>query len=110
MPLPANPRAYGALPVWYILTGMTNKSYFWSYQDVADFLREHNFDFMEGLDGSKGTWVKLKNNGEPGVMLDFKFTPAHYGKKAISRIMRLSKIPENKWAEWFEARLNEAAT
>jgi len=82
---------------------MTNKTYFWSYQDVAAFLRENNFDFMEGVDGSKGAWVKLKKNGEPGVMIQLKFTATHYGKKEISRIMRLSEIPEIKWIEWAEA-------
>jgi hypothetical protein len=104
----ASSGAYDIPPVWHILTGMTNKAYIWSYHDVADFLRDHEFDFMEDLDGTQGAWVKLKENGEPDVMLDFKFTPTQYSKKEISRIMRLSRIPESKWTEWFEAPLNEA--
>ena len=88
---------------------MTNKISSWSYHDVADFLRENDFEFMEGPDGSKGAWVKLETNGEPGVMIEFKFTPTKYSMKEVSRIMHLSKIPNDKWVEWAEARRNEAA-
>lgn len=89
--------------------GMTNKTFFWSYHDVADFLKENGFDFMEDLDGSKGAWVKLKKNGEPGVVFEFKFTPAYYSKREINRIIRLSEISESKWTDWFEARPSETA-
>jgi hypothetical protein len=89
--------------------GMTNKTYFWSYQDVADFLRENDFEFMEGLNGSTGAWVKLNENGEPGIVLEFKFTSTHYSKKQVSRIIRTSDIPESKWIEWFEGKVREAA-
>ena len=89
---------------------MANKTYFWSYPDVANFLRENDFQFMEeGLNGSTGAWVKLNENGEPGIVFEFKFTPTYYSKKQISRIIRISEIPESKWVEWGEARLNEAA-
>lgn len=88
---------------------MTNKTYFWSYQDVADFLRENDFEFMDGLNDSTGAWVKLNENGEPGTVFEFKFTPTHYTNKQISRIISMSEIPESKWIEWFEARLNEVA-
>ena len=88
------------------MAGMTHKPYFWSYQDVTDFLKENDFEFMEGLNGSKGAWVKLKKNGEPGVVFDFKFTPTSYSKKEIKRIIRLSEIPESKWIDWIEARPN----
>jgi hypothetical protein len=88
---------------------MTNKRFFWSYQDVADFLRENDFDFMEGLNGSKGAWVKLKKNGEPGMMIEFKFAATHYSNKEIRRIMRLSEISEKKWTEWAKARVNKTA-
>ncbi len=81
LPFVTSSDAYDIPPVSHILTGMTNKAYLWSYHDVADFLREHEFDFMEGLDGSKGAWVKLKENGEPEVMLDFKFTPSRGGAR-----------------------------
>jgi hypothetical protein len=109
LPPATTSRAYGILPVWSILADMTNKTYSWSYHDVADFLRENDFDFIEGLDGSKGAWVKLKKNGEPGVVFEFKFTSTHYSKREINRIIRLSEIPESKWTDWFKARLNEAA-
>jgi hypothetical protein len=85
---------------------MTNKTQFWSYHDVAAFLRQNDFEFVEGLNGSKGAWVKLKQNGEPGVVFEFKFKPTNYSKKEINRIIRLSEIPESKWIDWIEARLN----
>jgi hypothetical protein len=109
LPPPASFHTYDRKLFWPILTGMTNKTRLWSHQNVSDFLRENDFDFMEGLDGSKGTWVKLKRNGEPGIMFDVKFTAGNYGKRQIAQIMRLSKIPEKKWTEWFEARLGETA-
>jgi hypothetical protein len=88
---------------------MTNKTYFWSYQDVADFLRENDFEFMEGSDSSKGAWVKLETNGEPGVIFEFKFKPTQYSTKEINRIMRLSKIPQDKWMKWADTRRNGTA-
>lgn len=88
---------------------MTHKTYFWSYGDVADFLRENDFEFMEGFGNSEGTWIKLETNGEPEVMLQFTFKPTQYSTKEINRVMRLSKIPPDKWMEWAEARRNEAA-
>ena len=88
---------------------MTNKTYSWSYRDVADFLRGNDFEFMEDSDNSKGAWVKLEKNGEPGVIFEFKFKPTLYATREIERIMRLSQIPENKWREWAEARKNKAA-
>lgn len=92
------------------MAGMTYKITSWSFQDLAEFLRENDFEFMEGLDGSNGAWVKLEENGEPGVMFEIKFKPTQYGAKEINRIMRLSKIPENKWEEWAKARKNEAGS
>jgi hypothetical protein len=102
-------RACGLAPIRFILTDMTNKINSWSYCDVADFLRENDFEFMEGLDNSKDAWVKLEMNGEPGVIFEFKFKPTQYSTKEIERIMRLSKIPVKKWTVWAEARQNKAA-
>jgi hypothetical protein len=61
------------------------------------------------LDNSKGAWVKLEKNGEPVVMFEFKFKPTQYSTREINQIVRLSQIPQNKWLEWAQARLNEAA-
>ncbi|HEU5122573.1 MAG TPA: hypothetical protein VFW05_00760 [Verrucomicrobiae bacterium] len=88
---------------------MTDKKYFWSYQEVADFLKENDFEFMSGSNGSTGAWIRLNENGEPDTVFELKFTPTNYTKKQISRIIRMSEIPESKWIEWFEERLNEAA-
>jgi hypothetical protein len=86
---------------------MTNKTHSWSYHDVASFLKENDFEFMEGLDNCKGAWVKLETNGEPGVMFVFNFKATKYRAKEINRIIRLSKIPAKRWMDWFEARLSE---
>lgn len=86
---------------------MTSKRYFWSYRNVTDFLKENDFSFSEGLDGSEQTWVKLGTNGEPATMMDIKFTRGNYSKKEITRIIRVSGIPEQRWVEWIEAGLTK---
>ena len=64
---------------------------------------------MEGVDGSKGAWVKLKQNGEPAIVFESEFKADHYNKREINRIIRLSEIPEEEWTDWCEAHANEAA-
>ncbi len=44
---------------WSYPVGMTRKLNNWSYQDVANFLRENGFSFFEELN-DRQVWVKLQ--------------------------------------------------
>ena len=79
---------------------MTRKITNWTYRNVTDFLTENGFSFSEPSDNSVQVWVRLAKNGEPERFIGVPFANVYYTQKALSKIIRQSGIPEERWMEW----------
>lgn len=79
---------------------MTRKLNNWSYQHVADFLKENGFSFFEELNGSRQAWIKLQDGGEPDRIVELSFRAGKYPVGTMKSIIRQSGIVESEWIEW----------
>jgi hypothetical protein len=79
---------------------MVNRLFNWTYRDVTDFLKEHEFSFFEPLKGSRESWIKLTENGEPDRIVEVNFTHSSYPARTLKTIIRQSGIPREQWVEW----------
>ena len=79
---------------------MVNRLFNWTYRDVTDFLKEHDFNFFESLKGSHESWIKLTENGEPDRIVEVNFTHRSYPVKTLKMMIRQSGIPQEEWIKW----------
>lgn len=79
---------------------MVRRSFNWTYHDVTDFLKEHDFSLYESQEGSVELWLKLTDKGEPDRIVEVKFTRGVYTPRALKKVIRQSGIPEEAWVKW----------
>jgi len=79
---------------------MVNRLFNWTYRDVTNFLKEHDFNFYEALKGSHESWIKLTENGEPDRIVEVNFTHCSYPVKTLKTMIRQSGIPQEEWIKW----------
>lgn len=79
---------------------MVNRLNNWTYRDVTDFLKEHDFSFFEPLRGSHESWIKLTENGEPDRIVEVNFTHGSYPVRTLKTMIRQSGIDQDEWIKW----------
>ena len=83
-----------------ILWAMAGSLYNWTYQDVATFLRENGFQFIDDVEGVGKAWMNFHDNGEPNRIVEVKHSQTFYKAKTLRRMIRQSGIPEAEWVKW----------
>jgi hypothetical protein len=75
---------------------MTRRLRNWTYRDVTDFLREHEFSFFEELDGSHERWIKRGEDDEPDRLVEVSFSKKSCKTKALQATIRPSGIDQDE--------------
>ncbi|HEY4476979.1 MAG TPA: type II toxin-antitoxin system HicA family toxin [Candidatus Paceibacterota bacterium] len=69
----------------------------WGYQDVADFLKEHGFEFLEYRKGSHEAWLNRETNAVVEINVH---TSKSFAIRTLETMIRQSKIDKKTWREW----------
>ncbi len=69
----------------------------WGYQDVADFLKKHRFEFLEYRKGSHEAWLNRTTNTVVEVNVH---ASKSFPIRTLETMIRQSKIDKKVWREW----------
>jgi len=69
----------------------------WGYQNVADFLKEYGFEFLEYRKGSHEAWLNRTTNAVVEINVHVSKS---FAIRTLETMIRQSKIDKKVWREW----------
>jgi len=79
---------------------MAKKIKYWTYQLVADFLKEKKFDYGGELADGTQMWITYLEHNGPDRIVEVKPISRFYSPKAMRTMIRQSGIPKEEWCKW----------